>query len=122
MKKRFCENEKSMMKASVLRMVKQKDAETLSPEGTVAPWAAGHTSPESLPQTAARDKEPLCSIATEALCYLNVALILSVKHLKEGPAGHSRLKASHGKQLKEGKLFSFFKVLFYSRYMYFTKK
>lgn len=76
---------------------------------------------ESLPQTAAREKEPLCSIATEALYYLNVALILSVKHLKKGPAGHSRLKASHGKQLKEGKLFSFFKVLFYSRYMYFTK-
>lgn len=32
------------MKASMLRMVKQKDAETLSPDDTGAPWAAGYTS------------------------------------------------------------------------------
>lgn len=79
---------------------------------------------ESLPQTAAGDQEPLCSIATEALYYLTTApsFTVSVKRLKKGPAGHSSLKGSHGKQLKESKLFSFFKVLFYSRYMYCTKK
>lgn len=70
MKKRFCENEKSMMKASMLRTVKQNDAETLTPHGLVASWAAGHTSPGvPTPHCCQRQRTPTCSISTEAIIW-----------------------------------------------------
>ena len=51
MKKLCCENEKSVRKASTLRTVKQKDAKTLGPGGTIAPWQPWSAHPWLLQET-----------------------------------------------------------------------
>lgn len=88
MKKLFGENEEGMSKVSMLRMVKQKDAKTLSPGSITASRAAL----ECPPLASVRDKELLPVQPPLPLSTLYYpSLTLTVKLLKKEPASHSRL-------------------------------